>query len=62
MRIKALCFLLIMTVSLTLTLACGPGEQPAAESPGPPSPGAAQTTDAMTPAGSGESAGGQDIC
>ena len=58
MRIKALWFLLIMTVSLTLTLACGPGEQPAAESQGPPSPGAAQTTDAMTPAGSSESAGG----
>ena len=58
MRTKALWFLLIMTVSLTLTLACGTADEPAAESPGPPSPGAAQTTDAITPAGSGESAGG----
>ena len=58
MRTKALWFLLIMTVSLTLTLACGAADEPAAESPGPPSPGAAQTTDAMTPAGSSESAGG----
>ena len=47
-----------MTVSLTLTLACGAADEPAAESPGPPSPGVAQTTDAMTPAGSSESAGG----
>ena len=58
MRTKALWFLLIMTVSLTLTLACGAADEPAAESPGPPSPGVAQTTDAMTPAGSSESAGG----
>ena len=58
MRTKALWFLLIMTVSLTLTLACGAADEPAAESPGPPSPGVAQTTDAITPAGSGESARG----
>ena len=58
MRTKALWFLLIMTVSLTLTLACGAADEPSAESPGPPSPGVAQTTDAMTPAGSSESAGG----
>ena len=58
MRTKALWFLLIMTVSLTLTLACGTADEPAAESPGPPSPGVAQTTDAITPAGSSESAGG----
>ena len=57
------CIIITLLAILTITmLGCGAADEPAAENPGPVSPGAAHTTDAMTPAGSGESAGGQDIC
>ena len=53
------CIIITLLAILTITmLGCGAADEPAAENPGPPSPGAAQTTDAMTPAGSSESAGG----
>ena len=52
----------ILTVTtlaiLALTLACGTADEPPAENPAPASSGAARTSDAMTPAGSGETAGG----
>ena len=53
------CIIITLLAILTITmLGCGATDEPAAENPGPPSPGAAQTTDVMTPAGSSESAGG----